>query len=85
MNNPNQERSYKERIPQNMHINKDLPHKERPFPPNNKCQLYATIKTSKPLQTKVRLISPSSGTLDLWKLSNLTFGGSLAGTTLVLS
>ena len=28
--NPNQESLYKERIPQNMSINKDLPHKETP-------------------------------------------------------
>ena len=85
MNNPNQESSYKESILQNTHINKDLPHKERPSPPSNKCQLYATIKTSKPSQTKIRIISPSSGTLELWKLSNLTFRESLAGTTPILS
>ena len=83
--NPNQESLYKERIPQNMSINKDLPHKERPFLPRNECQLYTTIKTPKPSQTKIRIISPNSGTLELCKFSNLTFGGSLAGTTPVLS
>ena len=48
-----------------MGINEDLPYKERPFPPRNKGQLYATIKVLKPLQTKVRIIDPSSGTLEL--------------------
>ena len=44
-----------------------LPYKERPSLPRNKCQLYATIKTPKPSQTKVRIIYPSSGTLEWWK------------------
>ena len=85
MVNPNQKSPYKERIPQNTRINKDLPYKERPFLPRNECQLYTTIKTPKPSQTKVRIISPNSGTLELWKFSNLTFRESLAGTTPVLS
>ena len=68
-----------------MHINKDLPHKERPSPPRNECQLYTIIKTSNPSQTKVRIIYPCSGTLKLWKFSNLTFGGYLAGTIPILS
>ena len=38
----------------------------------------------KPSQTKVRIIYPSSGTLELWKFSNLTFKGFLACTTPVL-
>ena len=52
--------------------------------PRNGCQPYATIKTPKPSLIKVRIISPSSCTLELWKFSNLTFGGYLAGTTSVL-
>ena len=44
-----------------------------------------TIKTLKPSQTKVRIISSCSNTLELWNFSNLTFGGSLASTTPVLS
>ena len=53
--------------------------------PRNKCQLYATIKTSKPSQTKVCIIYPNSGTLESWKFFNLTIGGYWANTTLVLS
>ena len=44
-----------------------------------------TIKTPKPSQTNVRIISSSSSTLELWSFSNLTFRGSLASTTPVLS
>ena len=68
-----------------MCIYEDLPYKERPFPPRNECQLYATIKALKPSQTKIRIIYPNSSTLELWKFSNLTFEGYLVGTTLVLS
>ena len=54
--------------------------------PRNGCQSYATIKTLKPSQTKVRITYPNSSTLELWnKFSNLTFKGYLAGTTPVLS
>ena len=59
MVDPNQEGPYKERIPQDMCINEDLSHKERPFSPRKECQLYITIKTPKPSQTKVRIIYPS--------------------------
>ena len=83
--NPNQRNPYNKRIPQSTCINEDLPYKERPSPPRNKCQLYSTIKTPKPSQIKVRIYYPNSGTLELWEFSNLTFGGYLAGTTLVLS
>ena len=83
--NLNQRNPYNKRIPQSTCINEDLPYKERPSPPRNKCQLYSTIKTPKPSQIKVRIYYPSSGTLELWEFSNLTFGGYLAGTTLVLS
>ena len=79
--NPNKRNPYKERIPQSMCINKDLPYKERSSLLRNKGQLYTTIKTSKPSQIKVRIIYPSSGTLELWKFSNLTIGGYLVGTT----
>ena len=81
---PNQESSHKERIPQDMCINEDLSYKERPSSPRNECQLYATIKTPKPSQIKVCTIYRSSGTLELWKFSNLTFRGYLAGSIPVL-
>ena len=55
-------RILKERILQDTRINEDLPHKERPSPPRNECQLYTTIKTPKPSQTKVHIIYPNSGT-----------------------
>ena len=42
-------------------------------------------KNPKPSENKVHIIYLSAGTLELWKFSNLTFGGSLASTTLVLS
>ena len=65
MVNPNQKDPYKERIPQDMHINEDLPYMERPSLPRNECQLYTTIKTPKPSQIKVRIIYPNVGTLEL--------------------
>ena len=65
MTNPNQGDSYKGIIPQDTRINEDLPYKERPSMQMNRCQLYATIKTQKPSQTKVRIIFPSSETLEL--------------------
>ena len=83
--NPNQRNPYKERILQSTCINEDLPYKERFSTPRNEGQLYTTIKTPKPSQIKVRIIHPSSSTLELWKFSNLTFGGYLAGTIPVLS
>ena len=76
---------YKGRIPQNTYIDEDLPYKERSFSLRNKCQIYTTIKTTKPSQTKVCIIYPSFGTLELWKFSDLTFGWYLAVTTLLLS
>ena len=63
----------------------DLPYKKRPSMPRNRCQPYTTIKTPKSLQTKVHIISPNSGTLELWKFSNLTFRVYLAATTPILS
>ena len=59
--------------------------RKKPSSPRNKCQLYAITKTPKSSQTKVRIIYPSSGTLELWKFSNLNFKEYLAGTTPVLS
>ena len=73
------------RIPQDTRINEDLPYKERPSLPRNRCQLYATIKTTKSSQIKIRIIYPRFDTLELWKFFNLTFGGYLADTTSVLS
>ena len=81
MVNPNQEGPYKERIPQDTCIND----KERPSLPRNECQLYTNIKTPKPSQTMVHTIYPNSGTLELWKFSNLTFGEYLADSIPVLS
>ena len=53
MINPNQGNPCKERISQIMYIYEDLPYKERPYPPRNESQFYATLKTPKPSQTKV--------------------------------
>ena len=54
--------------------------------PRKRGQPSTTIKTPIPSPTKVRIIYPSSGTLELWTrdFSNLTIGGYLAGTTPVL-
>ena len=73
------------RIPQDTRINEDLPYKERPSLLRNRCQLYATIKTTKSSQIKIRIIYPRFDTLELWKFFNLTFGGYLADTKPVLS
>ena len=62
-----------------------FPTRKDPLCQKKRCQLYTTIKTPKPLQTKVRIIYPSSSTLELWKFSNLTFGRYLVGTTPILS
>ena len=51
-----------------MQIEEDLSYKERSSRPRNGCQPYAAIKTPKPLQTKVRIIHLSFGTLELWKI-----------------
>ena len=84
--NPNQQNRYMERILKNACFYEDLPYKEKfPFPKKEESRFYTTIKTLKHSQTKVRIISPSSGTLELWKFSNLTFGGFLADITPVLS
>ena len=85
MINPNQRSLYTERIPQNTCIYENLPHKEMPSSPRNKGQFHTIIRNPKPSEIKVRIIYPNSNTLKLWKFSNLTFGGCLAGTTLVLS
>ena len=58
---------------------KDLLHQE------TNVSSMLTIKAPKPSDTKVHIIYPISGTLELWKFFNLTFRGYLAGTTLVLS
>ena len=69
-----------ERILQNTCVNENLPHKEMPSSPKNKGQFHATIKKPKPSKIKVHIIYPNSDTIELWKFSNLTFGGYLAGT-----
>ena len=56
---------YKEKIPRYMSIEEDLLYKEIPSPTRNGGQLYITIKTPNPSQTKVRVIFPNSGTLEL--------------------
>ena len=83
--NSSQGNPYKEKIPQNICIMRIFPTRKKPSLPRNKCQLYATIKTSKPSQTKVCIIYPNSGTLESWKFFNLTIGGYWASTTPVLS
>ena len=60
-------------------------YKEKTSKPRSRYQPSTTIKTPKPSQTKVRIIYPSSGTLELWKFSNLTYGRYLASITPVLS
>ena len=45
---------------------------------------YTTIKAPIPSLIKVCKIQPSSGTLELWQSSNLTFRGYLIGTTPML-
>ena len=84
MINLNHGNSYKKWIAQDMCIYKDLPYKERPSLPRNKCQLYITIKAPKLSHTKVHIIYPSPGTLKLWKFINLTFERYLANTIPVL-
>ena len=54
----------RKRVPQDTCINEDPPYKEKSSLPRNKCQLYATIKTLKPSQTKVCIIYLSSGILE---------------------
>ena len=61
-----------------------FPTRKDPPCQENESHLYSTIKTPKPSQIKVCIIYPSSGTLELWKFSNLTFKGYLVGTTPVL-
>ena len=73
------------RIPWNTCMYGNHPQKETPSPPRKPRSTLHYCKNPKPLETKVRIIYPRSGTLELWKFSNLTFKGSLAGTTLVLS
>ena len=42
-----------------MRIKEDLSYKERSSSPRKECQPHATIKTPRPLQTKVRIIPPT--------------------------
>ena len=82
--NPNQWDLCMVRIPWNTCIYEDFPHKETLSPPRKPRSVLHYYKNPKPQETKVRIIYPSSGILELWEFSNLTFGGSLAGTTPVL-
>ena len=59
MLNRNQRNPYKEKIPRYMSTEEDILYKEIPSPLRNKCQLYTTIKTPNPSQTKVRIILPA--------------------------
>ena len=79
MPNRNQRNPYKERIPQYMSTKEDLLYKEIPSLLRNGCQLYTTIKISKPSQIKVRVIFLTLALQSCRILSNLIFGGSLAG------
>ena len=62
--NPNQQSLYMERIPQNMCIYENLPHKKMPSSPRNKDRFHTTIKNQKPSKIEVGN-SPNSGTLEL--------------------
>ena len=66
------------RILEDTSINEDLLHKHRSL-------ILHYYKNSKTLRKQVRIIHPSSDTLELRRSSNLTFRGFLANTTLVLS
>ena len=55
----------RKKTPRYMGIEEDLLYKEIPSPSRNEGYLYATIKTPNPSQTKIRIIFPSSGTLEL--------------------
>ena len=68
------------RILEDTHIDGDLLHKENTCDASKGVWLYP-----KTLRKQVRIIDPSSGTLDLRKDFNLTFGGYSAGTTPVFS
>ena len=48
-----------------MLINDNLPYKETPSYARNGDRFYTTIKTPKPLENNIRIIHPSSGTLEL--------------------
>ena len=67
-------------------INEYLLHKEKTCSASKGVWPYATIKTQRPSRKRYAQFLKSSYSLTLLELSsNLTFGGSLAGTTLVLS
>ena len=83
--NPKQQSLFMERIPQNTCIYENLPHKEMPSSPRNKGRFHIIIGNLKPSEIKVHIIYPNSKTLELWKFFNLTFGGYLPCTILVLS
>ena len=65
MINPKQQSAFMERIPQNMCIYENLPHKKMPSSPRNKGRIHTTIKNLKPSEIKIRIIYLSSGTLEL--------------------
>ena len=84
--NPNQWNLCMARIPWNTCMYGNLPHMETSSPPRKLRSALHYYKNPKPLETKVRIIYPSSDTLKLWrKFSHLIFGESLAGITLILS
>ena len=84
--NPSQWNLNVERISQNTYIYEDLPHKGNISLSKKRKSVLHYYKNPKPLENKVRITYTSSSTLELRrKFSNLTFAGSLAGTTPVPS
>ena len=61
-----QKDSYKERIPKNTLTR--TPIRKRLLNQGNRCQPFTTIKAPIPSLTKVCIIHPSSGTLELWEV-----------------
>ena len=67
-------------------INEYLTHKEKTCSANKGVCPYVTIKTQRPSRKRYAQFLKSSYSLTLLELSSdLTFGGSLAGTTPILS
>ena len=85
MINHNQQNLYMGRISQNTCIYENLPPQGNIFLTKKKRSVLHYYKNPKPSESKVRIISPSFGTLELWIFTNWTFGRYLVDTTPVLS
>ena len=59
MTNLNRGNSYKERILQDTCSNEDFPYKKKALYAKERMSTLPTIKTPKPSQSKVRIISPT--------------------------